>query len=303
MAILNLGLAVFCWRFGPSREAFSVGVPQKKKISWREPGGGPPISSTNGMGCFCAVTETARDITQHLINTNASLPAHPIEISMTIPTVPLRARTDEPNSSIQEVYMDDFVNAATQSMDKMYVPKIRRASIHGIHATIFPETATTKHAKNGKEPISESKLKKGDGNFDTTKEVIGFKFCGFKRTVCLPTAKAKRFIKETHTMLRRKRVPSKAAPDSGRKAQACSSHPACNPRLLHHTQQHYEYKQALDYTQHRCKISAPRHSTPAPSSTHSANTPYTSTNSSQTPCLTWLTTMRQPKERVEYGSH
>ena len=212
---------------------------------------------------FCAVTETARDITQHLINTNASLPAHPIEISMTIPTVPLRARTDEPNSSIQEVYMDDFVNAATQSMDKMYVPKIRRASIHGIHA-ILPETATTKHAKNGKEPISESKLKKGDGNFDTTKEVIGFKFCGFKRTVCLPTAKAKRFIKETHTMLRRKRVPSKAAPDSGRKAQACSSHPACNPRLLHHTQQHYEYKQALDYTQHRCKISAPRHLHPHP---------------------------------------
>jgi len=103
--------------------------------------------------------------------------------------------------------MDDFVNAATQSTDKTYVPKIRRASIHGIHA-VFPETATTKHA-NGKEPISESKLKKGGGNFDTTKEVIGFKFCGIKRTVCLPAAKAKRFIKETHTMLRRKRVPQK----------------------------------------------------------------------------------------------
>jgi len=42
---------------------------------------------------FCAVTETARDITQHLINTNASLPAHPIENSMTIPT------PDRPTSS------------------------------------------------------------------------------------------------------------------------------------------------------------------------------------------------------------
>jgi len=155
---------------------------------------------------FCAVTETARDITQHLIDTDASLPAHPIENSMTIPTVPLRARTTEPDSSIQ-VYVDDFVNATTQSTDETYVPKIRRASIHGIHS-VFPETATTKHA-NGKEPISESKLKKGDGNFDTTKEMIGFKFCGIKRTVCLPAAKAKRFIKETHTMLRRKRVPLK----------------------------------------------------------------------------------------------
>ena len=155
---------------------------------------------------FCAVTETARDITQHLINTNASLPAHKIENSMTIPTVPLRARTDEPDSSIQ-VYVDDFVNATTQSTDETYVPKIRRASIHGIHS-VFPETATTQHA-NGKEPISESKLKKGDGNFDTTKEMIGFRFCGIKRTVCLPAAKAKRFIKETHTMLRRKRIPLK----------------------------------------------------------------------------------------------
>ena len=155
---------------------------------------------------FCAVTETARDITQHLINTNASLPAHPIENLMAIPTVPLRARTDEPDSSIQ-VYVDDFVNATTQSTDETYVPKIRRASIHGIHS-VFPETATTKHA-NGKEPISESKLKKGDGNFDTTKEMIGFRFCGIKRTVCLPAAKAKRFIKETHTMLRRKRIPLK----------------------------------------------------------------------------------------------
>jgi len=99
---------------------------------------------------FCAVTETARDITQHLIDTDASLPAHPIENSMTIPTVPLRARTTEPDSSIQ-VYVDDFVNATTQSTDETYVPKIRRASIHGIHS-VFPETATTKHA-NGKEPI------------------------------------------------------------------------------------------------------------------------------------------------------
>ena len=37
----NLGLAVFRWRFGPSREAFSVDVPHKK-ILWREPRGGPP---------------------------------------------------------------------------------------------------------------------------------------------------------------------------------------------------------------------------------------------------------------------
>ena len=41
-AILNLGLAVFRWIFGPSREAFSVDVPHKKCSFCGNPGGGPP---------------------------------------------------------------------------------------------------------------------------------------------------------------------------------------------------------------------------------------------------------------------
>jgi hypothetical protein len=32
-------------------------------------------------------------------------------------------------------------------------------------------------------PISEKKLAQGDGNFETTKEMIGFIFDGIKRTV------------------------------------------------------------------------------------------------------------------------
>ena len=40
-AILNLGLAVFRWRFGPLCEAFFGDLPPKK-IQWREPRGGPP---------------------------------------------------------------------------------------------------------------------------------------------------------------------------------------------------------------------------------------------------------------------
>ena len=41
LEILNLGLAVFRWRFGPLREAFSVDVLHKKRPQWREPRGGP----------------------------------------------------------------------------------------------------------------------------------------------------------------------------------------------------------------------------------------------------------------------
>jgi len=62
------------------------------------------------------------------------------------------------------------------------------------------------HHTDGKEPISAKKLAAGDGNFDTKKEMIGFVFDGVKRTVHLPPAKAAAYIKETHTLLRRKTV-------------------------------------------------------------------------------------------------
>jgi hypothetical protein len=155
---------------------------------------------------FCAVTESARDITQHLVDNNVKLPFHPIEDKMTIQRVPLRARTPEPTELLQ-VYVDDFCHAATQSTDGSHISKIRRAAIHGIHS-VFPPTSVTKHI-GGKEPISDRKLENGDGNFETEKEMIGFEFDGIKRTIRLPAAKARRYIKEAHTMLRRKWVPIK----------------------------------------------------------------------------------------------
>ena len=179
----------------PPGQPIRIVVPSAVQMGW-----------TESPSYFCAVTESARDITQHLIDNNISLPAHPIEQMMTIPHVPAKARTTKPSSSIQ-VYVDDFVNAATQSTDGTYLEKIRRASIHGVHA-LFPETSITNHA-NGKEPISKSKLDKGDGNFEPIKIMIGFEFNGIKRTVRLPPEKAKVFLRETHNMLRRKRIPMK----------------------------------------------------------------------------------------------
>ncbi len=63
--------------------------------------------------------------------------------------------------------------------------------------------------KDGKEPISARKLAAGHGNFDSKKEMIGFVFDGVKRTLHLTSAKASAYIKEMHTMLRRKMVPLK----------------------------------------------------------------------------------------------
>jgi hypothetical protein len=118
----------------------------------------------------------------------------------------MRGRAETPSKLLQ-VYVDNFCYAATQSKDGAHIPIIRRAAIHSIMA-VFPPPAVTKH-QDGKEPILASKLLKGDGNFESKKDMIGFSFNGIKQTVHLPPAKAAAYIRETHRILRRKSVPLK----------------------------------------------------------------------------------------------
>ncbi len=123
-----------------------------------------------------------------------------------IQKVPPRGRAEKPTKLLQ-VYVNNFCNAATQSKDGTHIPTVRWAAIHGIHA-LFPPRAVTKH-KGGKEPISSKKLGQGKGNFDSTKDMIGFRFDGIKRTVQHPPEKAAAYIKEMHRILRQKLVPLK----------------------------------------------------------------------------------------------
>ncbi len=153
---------------------------------------------------FCAVTESTRNLAQHFVDAAVPLPSHQVESSMAIKDVPMRGRAEMP-SKILQVYVDDFCYAATQSKDGAHILIIRRAAIHGIMA-VFPPPAVTKH-QDGKEPILASKLLKGDGNFESKKDMIGFSFDGIKQTVHLPPAKATAYIRETHRILRRKLVP------------------------------------------------------------------------------------------------
>ena len=75
---------------------------------------------------------------------------------------------------------------------------------------------------DGKEPISDPKLEKGNGNFTSDKEMIGFIFNGIKQTVRLPPAKAAAYIKEIHQILRQKSVPLKDLQTLGGKLRHAS---------------------------------------------------------------------------------
>jgi hypothetical protein len=110
---------------------------------------------------FCTITESARDINQHLVDANVDLPPHPFEAQMNIQHVPLRARAEVPSKLLQ-VYVDDFCYASMEAKDGCHILRIRHASIHGIHS-VFPQPEVTGHV-DGKEPISGPKLKKGDAS-------------------------------------------------------------------------------------------------------------------------------------------
>ncbi len=136
---------------------------------------------------------------QYFVDEDIALPVDNIEELMKIQDVPIRGRTKSPTKCLQ-VYVNDFCYAATQSEDGSYIPTIRRAATHGIQS-LFPPPAITGHTE-GKHPISEKKLKQGNGDFGTTKDMIGFRFNGIKRTVHLPSEKAQAYMKETHQILR-----------------------------------------------------------------------------------------------------
>jgi hypothetical protein len=176
-------------------EPIQIVVLSAVQMGWVE---SPPL--------FCAVAELARDLTQHLVDNRVCLPAHPLEDKISIKNVPMRTWTAMPTKLLQ-VYVDNFCNAAMQSRDGSHVLRIRRALIHGVHA-VFPEPAVTGH-QNRKDPLSKKKLKQGDRNFVSTKDMIGFIFDGIKQTIQLPPVKAKAFICETHRILHQKSVPLK----------------------------------------------------------------------------------------------
>jgi hypothetical protein len=60
---------------------------------------------------FCAVTESARDLTQHLVDNKVDLPPHPLKDKILIIDVPMGARRATPTKLLQ-VYVDNFCNAA-----------------------------------------------------------------------------------------------------------------------------------------------------------------------------------------------
>jgi hypothetical protein len=173
-----------------SEDEVELVIPNSLQMGWCE---SPPF--------FCSGSKTARDVIAKLYNNN-NLPAHRIEHDM-LCDIMVNANVPTPNNFITlfEVFVENFVGYTNHGSSD-HLQKVSQAMIHGIHS-IFPPPEISKH--NGEDPILESKIAKGEGLWNTEKEVLGWIFNGKNYTMHLPEKKIKDIILQIRKMLQKKR--------------------------------------------------------------------------------------------------
>jgi hypothetical protein len=164
-------------------------VPNSLQMGWCE---SPPF--------FCSGSETARDIIEEIL-LDPSLPAHRFEDIMLKTFIEDNIEHSTGNTTILEVFVDDFV-CATNNLTTKHLRQVSRAMVNGIHA-IFPPPEVTGHP--GGDPVSEKKLAKREGVWDFCKEILGWDFDGKNYTIQLPPEKCKAIILQIRQLLQLQR--------------------------------------------------------------------------------------------------
>lgn len=168
-------------------------VPNCLQMGWCE---SPPF--------FCAASETARDVIMSLLN-EVSLPAHEFEHLMLDDVDPpfLRLHAAMTFNTLLEVFVDDFI-AATNNTSSDALRHLSRAMLHGIHS-VFPPPSITHH--QGEDPISQKKLKAGEGLWSYEKEILGWLVNGLDFTIQLTPEKCQKILEQMKEVIRSTTVP------------------------------------------------------------------------------------------------
>ena len=104
--------------------------------------------------------------------------------------------------TLVEVFVDDFI-AATNNKNLGHITHVSHSMLHGVHK-ISPPTSITGH--NGADPISEGKLDKGEGTWNTLKEILGWEINGIDYTINLPITKVIVITKMIKKLLKAERT-------------------------------------------------------------------------------------------------
>ena len=176
-----------------------VALPLALPMGWVE---SPPY--------FTAATETACDLTNHMLRQHSGMPPpHRLEALASTPPgehsrsdpYPVGATTVPPAvvSAVgrstprgapivaADVYVDDFILMA---QTKRHQRRLLRAAMHAIDAIFTPRLPT--HPPTRKEPISEKKLSHGDAHWSTRKTILGWDLDTVAGTLALPPHRVER---------------------------------------------------------------------------------------------------------------
>jgi hypothetical protein len=168
-------------------------VPTSLQMGWIE---SPPY--------FCAASETGRDVaTQYMETPLGSLDDNKfltwIMDSEEVRELPTASETGLSFSYVVEVYMDDYIGLAIPaSQDQLQ--HAANAIVHGIH-DVFPA-----NDNNDEDPISVTKIQRGDGTWCLRKDILGFTFDGVDKTLWLEAPKRDALLTILHQWLRASRA-------------------------------------------------------------------------------------------------
>ena len=192
----------FCYVLPPKHgqqhniDDIQIVVPNSLQMGWCE---SPPF--------FCSASETARDVIASLIREKTSLEEHKFERKM-MPSkaqIPNKTEKSKEGTTLVEVFVDDFIGA-TNKLDDEHLLHVSRSMLHGVHS-IFPPEEITKHP--GGDSIAEQKIDKGEGKWDTRKEILGWDINGEDYTIQLPPNKSDKIVKLIRKILKSRSIPLK----------------------------------------------------------------------------------------------
>ncbi len=149
-------------------------VPTSLQMGWVE---SPPF--------FCAASETARDIAGNYCETGlGTLPDHKF-LQYAIGNEAYEALPESNDGMLRyllEVYVDDYVSLVIPA-SREHLRHVSNGTMMAIH-DVFPPDEIDEN-----DPISEKKLKQGDGEYAPTKTILGFELDGKEKTIWLEEAK------------------------------------------------------------------------------------------------------------------
>jgi hypothetical protein len=153
-------------------------VPTSLQMGWVE---SPPY--------FCAALETARDVAIDYINTKVgSISLHKFtHYTQGDEADHIHALSGAALRYCLEVYVDDFMSLVIPTTREQ-LDHVASAIMTGVH-DVFPANII-----DSDDPISEKKLKKGEGVYSTTKTLLGFDFDGTHKTLWLEEEKRARLL-------------------------------------------------------------------------------------------------------------